>query len=1145
MKSNIITGLKNPLNLRRCLALGPVLIMLVLSTLTYGQSQTFTSTGTFTIPAGVTSVLVECWGGGGSGGGNSSNISRGGGGGAGGAYAKKVVPVISGTVYTVTVAATKAGIIGAGSQGNPSWFDTKSTVYAEGGAGGAAPNGGTASAGTGSAANSIGDVVYAGGSGSTGTTSQGGAGGGGAGSTGAGRNASATTSGGGTVIGGGNGGAGTTVEKDGTNGSTMGGGGGGALIPDATNHYGGNGAAGQVIVTWITLSASSSASIVCSGSNLTLSASVTPDSYSATLLSENLNAATNNWTKINNSTGGTPANAAWTLRADGYNYTSTSSFTFHSNDNSQFYLSNSDAQGSGGTTSTILQSPSMSTVGYTALSLVFYQYYHDYGTDDFAKVQVSTNGSVWTDLATYTTDQGSASGFAKTTINLNSYINNSIFYIRFKYDAIYDWFWAIDNITVSGTCTILNYSWAGAPSGTAGLPSGAGTPSASNASIVVNPTLTTNYRVTVTNPYNGYSTSSSDLAVTVNPLSEGGTASATASTVCSGSTTTINLTGYTGTIQWQQSSNGSTGWANVASGSGATTEAYLTAILNNNTYYKAVVTSGTCPPSNSTIVLVTVISSGTWLGTSSTGWNIASNWCGGIPVAASDVTISSGGNQPEISTAAICNNITINTGGILTIGASGALTVNGALTNNTGNSGLVLLSDSTGTASLIHTTTNVQATMQRYIDGLPQAWHFLSSPVDAQSISGSWLPSGTYGNDLTGYDLYVWNEPTNCWIYKLNTTSVVNWNTVHAGNDFVVGRGYLYSVQDTHPTKEFVGILNTGSVNQALTLSSTNISLKGFNLVGNPYPSSVDWQAASGWTRTNLVASGTGYDMWIWNSAANNYGVINSASGSGTNSVTRYIAPMQGFFVRAGSLGNLGFTNSVRVHDGAGSWLKKGSGADPNIVSVTVKSQEGAGFDEIQLVFGSKENEAGAVKLFSPILSAPSLFMPIKEEKFSVRYLTDTIDYPVVPFMFKPGKDDEYNIQLTFDPYQFEIMILEDRQLHVSQNLKVKNEYTFKASKTDNQSRFALHFTQMESPGNIKLTANIYTEGNQLIIDMTKISLETEVMVCDMMGRQLLRKKLQGEILHTLSLNSKSQLLIVYMKNQKGMICQKLMWINI
>ena len=111
----------------------------------YSQTtQTYTSSTTFNVPSDVTSVKVECWGGGGAGGGNSANRSRGGGGGAGGSYAVKVVTVVAGNGYTVTVAGTTAGGYSAGSQGGPSWFGTTSTVYAQGGAGGAAPNGGTA-----------------------------------------------------------------------------------------------------------------------------------------------------------------------------------------------------------------------------------------------------------------------------------------------------------------------------------------------------------------------------------------------------------------------------------------------------------------------------------------------------------------------------------------------------------------------------------------------------------------------------------------------------------------------------------------------------------------------------------------------------------------------------------------------------------------------------------------------------------------------------------------------------------------------------------------------------------------------------------------------------------------------------------------
>ena len=249
----------------------------------------------------------------------------------------------------------------------------------------------------------------------------------------------------------------------------------------------------------------------------------------------------------------------------------------------------------------------------------------------------------------------------------------------------------------------------------------------------------------------------------------------------------------------------------------------------------------------------------------------------------------------------ITNNLTINSGKIFKIEAAKNLTVTGVITNSGGNAGFVLESTVAGTASLIHTTVNVPATVQRYISGNAEDWHFLAPPVSNQVIaSSSWVPSGTYGNG-TGYDLYVFDEPTPCWVYQLNTSPTSsdenpNWPTVHPSANFVSGRGYLYSVQASNPTNQFAGNLNNGNVSYAVTKNSTaDPLLIGFNLIGNPYPSSIDWKASSGWTRSNLVDSGGGYDMWIWNPATNNYGVYNSLASTGTNGISNFIAPMQGF----------------------------------------------------------------------------------------------------------------------------------------------------------------------------------------------------------------------------------------------------------
>src|ERR1043165_5846976 len=63
--------------------------------------QVFNTSDTWTCPAGVTTVVAECWGGGGAGCGGDPYNGTGGGG--GGAYAINVVSVVPSTNYNVTV----------------------------------------------------------------------------------------------------------------------------------------------------------------------------------------------------------------------------------------------------------------------------------------------------------------------------------------------------------------------------------------------------------------------------------------------------------------------------------------------------------------------------------------------------------------------------------------------------------------------------------------------------------------------------------------------------------------------------------------------------------------------------------------------------------------------------------------------------------------------------------------------------------------------------------------------------------------------------------------------------------------------------------------------------------------------------------
>jgi hypothetical protein len=166
-----------------------------------------------------------------------------------------------------------------------------------------------------------------------------------------------------------------------------------------------------------------------------------------TLLSQNFNGP-NNWTTVNNSTGGTPALADWTMQPDGYTYGFYG--TFHSNDNSQFYVTNSDAQGSAGTTATELKSPIFSTAGFSSANLSFFHHLYFPST---ANVEYTINGgTTWVTLQSYTTSQGAIAAFTNATIALPAaMLNQPSVQLRFNYGDSWGYFWAIDNVSITGT----------------------------------------------------------------------------------------------------------------------------------------------------------------------------------------------------------------------------------------------------------------------------------------------------------------------------------------------------------------------------------------------------------------------------------------------------------------------------------------------------------------------------------------------------------------------------------------------------------------------------------------------------------------------------------------------------------------------
>lgn len=261
--------------------------------------QSFTTSGVFIVPSGVTSIVVECVGAGGDGGGN------GGGGGGGGAYASGIYTVTPGDTLTVNVGVGGAGPVG----GTTSVPDVG--VFATGGDNGTSvPNPTIGGGGNGGIATGGNFENFNGGNGGGGYwTYFGGGGGGAAGIMSAGGNGGNTiawsgicqTPGGAAGISGGapggNGGKGAgftdvncNVTDPAASGVTYGGGGGGG------NGNGGNaqsGASGYCEISWGTNAIEKY--------NLHYGVSFSPNPFTTTINVKNANR--NEWYELMNATG--------------------------------------------------------------------------------------------------------------------------------------------------------------------------------------------------------------------------------------------------------------------------------------------------------------------------------------------------------------------------------------------------------------------------------------------------------------------------------------------------------------------------------------------------------------------------------------------------------------------------------------------------------------------------------------------------------------------------------------------------------------------------------------------------------------------------------------------------------------------------
>ncbi|MBN2828790.1 MAG: choice-of-anchor D domain-containing protein, partial [Candidatus Cloacimonetes bacterium] len=173
-----------------------------------------------------------------------------------------------------------------------------------------------------------------------------------------------------------------------------------------------------------------------------LSYTIAPEASSGVLLDENFDTGLpGDWQIVDAGT----STDTWQNIA---NYGGTNSI-----DGTSFMFVDSDAAGSGVTVDEQLITPTVSCSGVQALYLDFDHFFQFYSSGGAEKAEVDVwDGSTWQNVLSMTSaNVGSWTTPDHQNIEITDYANSEL-RVRFHYyDADYDWFWAVDNVTITAT----------------------------------------------------------------------------------------------------------------------------------------------------------------------------------------------------------------------------------------------------------------------------------------------------------------------------------------------------------------------------------------------------------------------------------------------------------------------------------------------------------------------------------------------------------------------------------------------------------------------------------------------------------------------------------------------------------------------
>ena len=483
----------------------------------------------------------------------------------------------------------------------------------------------------------------------------------------------------------------------------------------------------------------------------------------------------------------------------------------------------------------------------------------------------------------------------------------------------------------------------------------------------------------------------------------------------------------------------------------------------DSTYYSAKVTSASTGCSNySDTVQLYIVNS--WDGSESSDWNTSGNWASDVvPSLPDTIIIRDVTNKPIIGATetASCNNLILNTGTTLTIesnvSGTGSLIVNGNVTNN-------------GTI-----------TAQRFVT--TGAWHGISSPLTGNTANSYYL------NANPDVWLKEHSEATNAYTYLTSiNTPLTDMKGFFMWVDGAIDQTFEYQG----------GLLvdEVGSDNNMVRSASGTEN--GWNFVGNPFTSAIDWDATSGWIKTNLDNT-----IYVYNSTLSTWMTWNGSAG--TNGGSQYVASGQGFFVSVSegqSQGTLKMDDDVKVHNNV-PYYKQPTNVLDNLIRLEVSSGNLKDETIIHLSENATtgfDSDFDAYKLFSFNTDVPQIYSTIPTNMAVVGLPIATSDIPVDV----RGTDNaQMSISLT-ENNGFGSVYLVDNYLGTQTNL-LNDDYDF-VYEVEVTDRFIINFTITDVENYVACGYKIYSYNKEIKVVIPD-SETAEIYIYNLSGQTIFHSK--------------------------------------